>query len=278
MSVAKAAAPWPQSSMANPAAKGEARPDIKRQTSMPKLDSGHESKHKTLSESKPKTVCRDSDEKSGLGGNGPSGGRTGLNDLAVCQRCGSDAHFSHKCDNVAARTASIGVCYRCNLPGHTQNFCNAPRCLECGEVGHLSTACKAPLNRRLSPKDREDVNRQEMARVRSKDEAKERRGEKQLRDHVPKIPVVKSTMPPSAGLDSFGADGKRKRDDSSPLDAPKGPKVMKAADGIPESGSGMGSDRRLPPNVGPMRGPRKLGAPMVKKKRPKDDDMFMKRK
>jgi senataxin len=277
-SVAKTAVPWPQSSVANPAAKGEARPDIKRQTSIPKLDSGHESKPKTLSESKPKTHGRDSDETSGSGGNGPSGGRTGLNDLAVCQRCGSDAHFSHKCDNVAARSASIGTCYRCNLPGHTQNFCSAPRCLECGEVGHSSIACKAPLNRRLSPKDKEDVKRQEIARIRSKNDAKERRAERQLGDHVPKIPAVKSTMPPSAGLDSLEADGKRKRDDSPPLDAPKGPKVMKSMDGTLESGSGMGPDSRLPLNGGPMRGPRKLGTPMIKKKRPKDDDMFMKRK
>src|SRR5665213_1257871 len=141
--------------------------------------------------------------------------RYGLNDNAVCQRCGSDAHFSHNCNNIDAQNAMLGRCWRCKLPGHTQGTCEAPRCTECGDVGHLSEDCSVPLTKRLDPKAKDDVKRQEIAWGRNKDRARERRAEKKLGEHAVKIPIVKSTLPPNAGVNGFGVDGKRKRDEES---------------------------------------------------------------
>ena len=243
---------------------------------------------------------------------GPSGGRTGLNPHAMCNICGSDGHFSHNCDNIAARTASLGKCNRCKLPGHTQRSCPAPRCLECGEIGHLGENCQLDPKRRLTGKEKERVKQQEIEFGREKDRSRERLAAKQLGERAARVPVVKSTLQSagfsdrtsrSSGASPPVAEGKRKREEA-PLDAPRGPKAQKKSDGPATSvngqlSSGAGKPRRQTqekssateagastvmesgrtgnaPRPGAGRPP--IGVTMVKKKRPTDDDVFMKKK
>lgn len=174
---------------------------------------------------------------------GPSGGANGLNDLAKCAICGSYEHFSFNCDNEEAKAAALGNCNRCHQTGHSFASCSAPRCLTCGEVGHLSTVCKAPVSMRLTKAQQEEVRKQEIRFGHARDKARERRAEKQLGEHGAKIPMVKSTLPPSAP--GAKADAvKRKREGSSDSDRAKVPRVNK--DG---RSSGVGAGAR--PNVGP---------------------------
>jgi senataxin len=244
---------------------------------------------------------------------GPSGGRTGLNPHAMCNICGSDGHFSHNCDNIAARAASLGKCGRCKLPGHTQRNCPAPRCLECGEIGHLGKNCRLDRNRRLSAQEKERVKRQEIEFGREKDRARERLAAKQLGEHAAKVPVVKSSLQSTGFSDSArrgsGAsrhvtEGKRKREETR-LDAPRGPKAQKTSEGPATSvngqhssgavkpgpqtqekssaASGAGGSAVLDPGrpgdaIRPALGRPPIGVTVVRKKRPTDDDMFLRKK
>ena len=251
------------------------------------------------------------------GVNGPSGGRFGLNPHAVCNICGSDTHFSHACDNDIARTASLGHCSRCNLPGHTRNTCDAPRCLECGAVGHMRADCDAEVGIRLSLKEKEEVEKQETHFRRGKDRARERRAEDQLGEHAAKVPVVGSTLSPygtatieqvKRGSSGFitPAESKRKREEPAFVQAPKGHKAMRVSKGpsvlvpVPSSGGDGRPPEEAVGRVLALQGPENepaqsetvrkgkaivgstarppLGATVMKKKRPKDDDMFMKKR
>jgi senataxin len=244
---------------------------------------------------------------------GPSGGRTGLNPHAMCNICGSEGHFSHNCDNIAARAASLGNCNRCKLPGHTQRSCPTPRCLECGAIGHLSEGCQLDPKQRLSAQEKERVRRQEVEFGREKDRAQERLAAKQLREHAARVPVVKSSLQSTGFTDGMRrgssalspvTEGKRKRAEAPP-DAPRGPKAQKTSDGLATSANGQHSaaavksrpqmQERLSSASGPMEfgddgaarsgnaarpglGRPPVGVTMVKKKRPTDDDMFMRKK
>ncbi len=231
---------------------------------------------------------------------GPSGGRTGFNPHAMCNICGSDAHFSHACDNIAAREASVGKCLRCKNAGHLARMCDVPRCLECGEVGHLGKDCLTDPKQRLTKKERGRVQLQESEFGRERERARERRAQKQLGEHVAKVPVVKSSVQSTgfrssdagipSGPSSAMTEGKRKREEMAPVDAPKGPKSMKTSNGPAKASNDrpstvMGSGG--PVDSGPARngtairpglGRPPLGAGMVKKKKPTDDDMFMKKR
>ena len=227
-----------------------------------------------------------------LGPRGPSGGRFGLNDLGLCRICGSDAHYSHNCDDYEAQAALRGDCYRCREPGHSAVSCTAPRCLECGEVGHESFGCLVPEEKRLGIKDKDRVIQQEAEWNNQKETARAKRAEKQLGDRDATIPQVRSTALPGRAE----VDGKRKRDTVAQPAAPKGAKAVRISTNVdrkrgerdgkgewaagrhvgladdapaPEAGAGGGAAR---PRLGP--------APVriKKKKRPTDADMFVKRR
>ena len=268
----------------------------------------------TLKGDKPSEAQRQrSASKGSEGALGPSGGRTGMNPHAVCNICGSEGHFSHNCDNIAARAASLGNCNRCKLPGHTQRSCPAPRCLECGEIGHLSKDCQLDAKQRLSVQEKERVKRQEVEFGKEKDRQRERQAVKQLGEHTAKVPVVKSSLQSTGFSDSVrrgsGAsaqamEGKRKREEP-PLDAPRGPKAQKTSESPATSINGQESTEVV--KAGPRTQERPsvasgasdstdgetarsrnaakaglgrpaIGVSVVKKKRPTDDDLFMRKK
>ena len=205
---------------------------------------------------------------------GPSGGRNGLNPHAVCIICGSNAHFSHNCDNLAAQEASFGSCIRCKQPGHTYRSCPAPRCLECGEVGHTGPKCTVPEELRLNKFERAKVSQQEVDFGHQKDKARQRRAEKRLGEHGAKVPIVGTSD-----------GGKRKRGDEVVVPgAPTGPKSMKSSVGgrAPDAIVPAGSDALTAPGAARNGNTVKAGVPLgpsvVRKKKPKDDDMFMAKK
>jgi senataxin len=238
-------------------------------------------------------------QQSALGGvYGPSGGRTGLNDLAKCRMCGSDNHFTHACENAAARSASHGNCFRCSSALHSAWECPETRCLECGEVGHAQEACKAPIHLRLGRSEKERVQRQEEDFSREKARARQRRADRQLGEHGAQIPTVKSTLSGHARLQSSTAgtqmsnrdqaDTKRKREDVSPIDAPRGPKAMRPnAGAVDLTGNGESAmqGKGAAQNPG-MDVPRPSGAAsrsgsvsgVLVKRKPKEADLFLKRK
>ena len=194
-------------------------------------------------------------------GRGPSGGRFGLNDLASCAICGSENHFTYSCDNKEAKAALWGNCERCYQPGHKVISCNAPRCLECGEVGHTSQKCRAPVRLRLTPEEKRDVERQEVRFAKAKERAKEKKAARQLGEHGGKIPEVKTSLP----LDT-PTEPKRKRDEGdAPVNAPKAPRVENGTSTI------NGSSANGRPTMGPQAG-------MIRKKKADPNAMFVKKK
>jgi senataxin len=164
---------------------------------------------------------------------GPSGGRFGLNDAAMCGYCGSYAHMTHNCDNLDAKQVSQGTCWRCGDSSHPKKDCTADRCLECGEIGHLSRACKS--TRVLSKSEKDRISKDEYHHSKIQKARRERQKKRQLGDHDPKVPVIQiSSRRSSPGLNSQNqissqpnsvAPGKRKR--GAP-DAGKDSKLWKA--------------------------------------------------
>lgn len=229
---------------------------------------------------------------------GPSGGRTGLNDLAKCRICGSDTHFSHACENAAARSAKHGNCLRCSSPRHSSWDCPEARCLECGEVGHTQETCKAPPHLRLGRAEKERVQKQEDDFLREKVRAKQRRAEKQLGEHGAKIPTVKSTLSGQGDIQSSrpkndlstrpAAEAKRKRDEILPLDAPRVPKAMRLSNAtvdLTRDDDFLAPGRSAPQKPGmiiqrPPGEANRTGPPggIIVKRKPKDSDVFLKRK
>ncbi|KAJ9495750.1 DEAD-box type RNA helicase [Exophiala xenobiotica] len=180
---------------------------------------------------------------------GPSGGRTGLNDLANCTICGSYEHFSFNCDNEEAKAASMGNCHRCHRSGHSYLGCSAPRCISCGEVGHTTDKCEAPIKYRLTKAQQAEVQKQEIRFGTARDKARERRAEKQLGEHGAKIPTVKSSVSPANGA---AYEAKRKRDASTDSsDRGKMPKKDTVAMHGPAKGVTASQGFSRPPPTGP---------------------------
>lgn len=170
---------------------------------------------------------------------GPSGGRTGFNDLAKCGYCGSGEHMTHNCDNEEAKKFSHSTCRRCGDETHSKWDCKAQRCRECGQIGHLAPACKS--TKVLSKKEKDRIAKEELHFEQMQARKLDRQRQKQLGDHDPKAPVIqvsRKTPSPGPGLrkdkqnnknntqNAAGSNGagKRKRDPSPPVHAPKGPK------------------------------------------------------
>lgn len=145
------------------------------------------------------------------GGNyGPSGGSNGLNSQANCVRCGSFAHYSFNCENAEASAIAVGTCLRCYLPGHLASSCFQPRCIACGEVGHVTQDCKAPAEYKLTSDKQETVRREEVKWGQVRDKERERRARKQLGEHGAKVPSVRSSVPQGPAALTHA---KRKRDE-----------------------------------------------------------------
>lgn len=180
---------------------------------------------------------------------GTGGGANGLNEKLACGYCGSLWHLTFNCDNDEAKAVSQGTCYRCHQEGHSKRDCTALRCVECGQFGHVSSACKSA--QRLGRAARDRIVREENFFRQMQQRNNERRKERQLGDHDPKIPTIQvsSKAPPpgpsrphqSRPVSSSDMGGKRKRTDLDipgrpeskmpkpgtedlPLHAPKGPK------------------------------------------------------
>jgi hypothetical protein len=166
---------------------------------------------------------------------------------------------------------------------------------------------------RLSAQEKERVRRQEVEFGREKDRARERLAARQLEEHATRVPVVKSSLQSTGFTDGVGGgsgalplvpEGKRKRTEAPPV-APRGPKTQKTSDDLTTSVNGQHSaaavnrrpqtQERLPSASRPMEsrddGPARtgnatrpglgrppVGVTVVKKKRPTDDDMFMRKK
>ncbi|KAJ9253446.1 hypothetical protein DTO207G8_4179 [Paecilomyces variotii] len=177
---------------------------------------------------------------------GPSGGPSGLDETKMCGICGSYAHMTHNCDNIDAQETARGTCYRCGKSGHTRIHCTVERCIECGEMGHNSRDCTS--TEVLSKKDKDRIVREEYKHTQFQKQKAERQRQRQLGGHDPKVPVIKistGTAPPDgekARTSNSAAPTKRKRTESPPKDAPKGPKSRK-------------SDQVAPPTA--PKGPRK---------------------
>ena len=150
-----------------------------------------------------------------------AGGVNGLNDKRTCHLCGSFAHFTHSCDRVDASRVG-GGCYRCGDVQHDKLACTAERCLTCGAFGHVEKACTS--DNRLQNKDRDRLVRAEASHKHSLRHASEIRRRKQLGEHDPKVPFVRTTTnspkpghktPPASGIPQHTGE-KRKRGQSPP--------------------------------------------------------------
>lgn len=161
----------------------------------------------------------------------PSGGGNGLNNKFVCELCGSPAHYTSHCDREDVKLAVFGKCHRCGGAGHTKAKCVTERCLECGEFGHTSKTCTQIIP--LPRKEKERVSKQE-AEHKSALQRLPQRGRKwQMGDHDAKVPTIRESRktPPldeevkTIKNTNAPVQGKRKRELSPPLSAPKGPKI-----------------------------------------------------
>ena len=121
----------------------------------------------------------------------PAGGANGLNVLANCQKCGSAAHMTHRCNNPIASAMVNPKCQRCGATDHAKDKCTVERCLECGDFGHTTRLCTS----------KRFLSKGEKARV-ANEEAKHRRfltntpafkAQKQLGDHDKNVPIVQTT-------------------------------------------------------------------------------------
>ncbi|CRG86184.1 Helicase SEN1 [Talaromyces islandicus] len=147
---------------------------------------------------------------------GPSGGHNGLDESKACAMCGSCDHFTRNCDNLEALETNKGTCFRCKEPGHTKLRCTAPRCLMCGEIGHEAEACKS--TKVLTQKEKNKIAYEEHRHKQSQQAKREEIKQKHLRNHDPKVPVIKvSTRSPSPPAKPQASTVKRKLPPSGPF-------------------------------------------------------------
>ncbi|OJD27124.1 hypothetical protein ACJ73_01491 [Blastomyces percursus] len=126
------------------------------------------------------------------GPEGPSGGKFGLNELAMCGFCGSYEHMTTNCDNTEAKLASRGACWRCGDVSHSKRDCEAERCFQCGGIGHSARACTSTVV--LSKREKDKIAREEHQHAQFLKANLERQRRRQLGDHNPKVPVIQ--VPP----------------------------------------------------------------------------------
>ena len=160
----------------------------------------------------------------------PAGGANGLNPLGNCQKCGSFAHFTNRCDNPDAINMSSNKCYRCGGSDHVKASCTKDRCLICGAFDHTQKTCSSTDP--LSKKEKERLTKTEADHRSFLQRLPEIQRKKQMGKHGMEVPRVRTTAdtPASDGLGlsalprSQHVGEKRKRERSPPLDAAKGAK------------------------------------------------------
>lgn len=159
---------------------------------------------------------------------GPSGGAAGLDETKMCGLCGSNEHYTHNCDNVDAKEAARGQCYRCREFGHNKFNCPAIRCLECGKIGHLAIKC---AEKPLPKYERTRIANEERSREEQLRQNAERQRQRQMGGHDPKIPTIAVTTN-STPAPSENAGSKRKRNEQTP-DGPKTSRPRTGQSGAP---------------------------------------------
>ena len=159
----------------------------------------------------------------------PAGGSNGLNPLENCQRCGSFAHFTNRCDNSDAKSTISNKCYRCGSTDHVKASCSRDRCLTCGTFDHTQKTCTSTTP--LSWKERERLAKTEMDHKTLLQRLPEIQRKRQMGSHGMQVPIVRTTadspapnrVDPTYQERTQRLGGKRKRERSPPLEATKGP-------------------------------------------------------
>ena len=151
----------------------------------------------------------------------PAGGANGLNPLGNCQKCGSFAHFTNRCDNPDAKNMGSNKCYRCADSDHVKASCTRDRCLTCGEFDHTQKACSSTAP--LSKKEKERLAKTEADHKTLLQRLPLIQRKRQMGSHGLQVPVVRTTADPPAALGQIQHIGeKRKRERSPPLAALSG--------------------------------------------------------
>ena len=197
----------------------------------------------------------------------PAGGANGLNPLANCQKCGSFAHFTSRCDNPDANNASSNKCYRCGGLDHVKASCTRDRCLICGAFDHTQKTCSNTAA--LSKKEKERLTKTEADHRNLMKRLPEIQRKRQMGSHGMQVPVVRTTADiPAADSISPNASGrtqhvgeKRKREASGPFNpshqnAPERPSLghqplSRLSNGSHGGGkrNGTSSQSTLPPGL-----------------------------
>ena len=167
----------------------------------------------------------------------PSGGANGLDHNANCQKCGSFAHFTTRCDNPNAQSMGSNQCYRCGSSDHVKVSCTRDRCLLCGAFDHTQKTCSSTIG--LSKKDKERIAKTEASHKGFLQSLPDIQRKRQMGSHDTQIPIVRTMA--SGRTQHVGE--KRKRTCSPPPDATR-------ATGRPMSGSGSSMPLSSLPNGG----------------------------
>ena len=150
----------------------------------------------------------------------PAGGANGLNPLGNCQKCGSFAHFTNRCDNPDAKNLGLNRCYRCGESDHVKTSCSRDRCLTCGAFDHTQKTCSSTAH--LSKKEKERIAKSETDHKILLQRLPEMQRKRQMGSHGMQVPVVRTAADPPAALGQVQHYGeKRKRERSPASEAPQ---------------------------------------------------------
>ena len=150
----------------------------------------------------------------------PAGGANGLNPLGNCQKCGSFAHFTNRCDNPNAKSLGSNRCYRCGDPDHVKTSCTRDRCLTCGAFDHTQKTCSSTAQ--LPKKEKERIAKNETDHITLLQRLPAIQRKRQMGSHGMQVPVVRTSADPPAALGQARHHAeKRKRERSPPSEAPQ---------------------------------------------------------